>query len=173
MFEGLLNIPLLIKPPGAGVARESSQLVSHVDVVPTILAACAVQQDAAAAPLPGVDFGALLNGSNVPIQDAVLAEYYASKWGDPPIPLRCICTADWKWVETVGGDNELYHLSEDPLEERNLANELSAAGMRGQLQSLLRNKLAATGDAWPEVARPSVTYTVPTGEWEGLAATDT
>ena len=64
LYEELVNIPLLIRPPGGlTAAHRTDRLVTHVDLVPTILNWCG-------APVPGelqgADIGALATGGNEP-----------------------------------------------------------------------------------------------------------
>lgn len=67
MYDPLAKVPLVVKfpaaHPGAGRAGErSAELVSLVDVAPTVLGACGA---AAASPLPGLDLGDPAAGRDV------------------------------------------------------------------------------------------------------------
>lgn len=157
MFEDLTRIPLVIKPPGSAEAQTDSTVVSHVDLLPTMLAAAGVS-----APLSGRDLlgdAAAVNG--------VAVEYHSTTWGQPPWPLRAWVTEEWKYVETVGGDDELYHLKNDPGELQNLIDQHpdQRAAMQRQLHAWQR----ATGDAWPDVAMPAHELPAPIGRWDTIA----
>ncbi len=119
-YEPLVNVPLIIRGP-AGFARPqtSDALVSHVDLVPTIMAA-------AGAPLPapghdsvdGVDLGPLLRGETDVVRDHVLIECI----DDPEkLRLKTIVTPDGKCTWYAGhAFGELYDLRSDPGEKTNL-----------------------------------------------------
>jgi len=119
--------------------------VSTVDLVPTMLELAGLEADPE---LPGksllpVVTGADPNGPN----EAVFAE-----WFDPHI--RMIRTRAWKYVRylqpadhTGGGIwEELYHLTEDPHEMKNLAGVPEAAAVQHDLQAQLDAHLARTHD---------------------------
>ena len=150
LYEELMNIPLLIRPPGGlAAAHGTDRLVTHVDLVPTILNWCG-------APVPGelegADIGALARGGDEPVHDGIALEYHSSNWGERPAPLRAWRTEDWKYVATDGGDDELYDLRADPLERHNLSEDpAAAAAAREQLRAALAAWLERTGDTWPEV----------------------
>jgi hypothetical protein len=108
----------------------------------------------------------LVEGGDTPVHDGVALEYHSSNWGERPAPLRGWRTEDWKYVETVGGDDELYDLCCDPLETRNLIDEPSASGARDQMRGALHRWLRETGDQWPEVPIPRREVPkVPGGPW--------
>ena len=164
LYEELVNIPLLIRPPGGLAAgHRTDRLVTHVDLVPTILRWCG-------APIPGelqgADIGALATGGNEPVHDGIALEYHSCNWGQRPTPLRGWRTESWKYVETIGGDDELYDLRADPLERHNLSGRPAAADVRGQMQAALAAWLKRTGDSWPEVPRPArELLQKPDGRW--------
>ncbi len=153
LYEELVNIPLLIRPPGGLTAAQcTGRLVTHVDLVPTILNWCG-------APVPGelqgADIGALARGGNERVRDGIALEYHSCNWGQRPTPLRGWRTENWKYVETIGGADELYDLREDPLERHNLSEDPAAVGARERMRTGLAAWLERTGDAWPEVPRPA------------------
>ena len=156
LYEELVNVPLLIRPPG-GLARAhtTDRLVSHVDLVPTLLRWCGAGVPPA---LPGTDLRSLAEGGDQPVHNGIALEYHSCAWGDPPAPLRGWRTEDWKYVETVegamGGNHELYDLRADPLERHNRIDDPTAAGSLERMRGALHVWLRATGDSWPEVARP-------------------
>ncbi|MBI3969697.1 MAG: sulfatase-like hydrolase/transferase [Chloroflexi bacterium] len=152
LYEELVNIPLLIRPPrGLDAPHETRRLVSHVDLAPTILEWCGADVPHA---LQGTSIRALAEGGDEPAHDGIALEYHSSNWGERPAPLRSWCTEDWKYVETVGGDDELYNLRADPLERHNLIDEPAAAEARAAMQSALHAWLRQSGDRWPEVPVP-------------------
>ena len=137
--------------------------MTHVDLVPTILCWCGALVPGE---LQGADIGALARGGNEPVHDGVALEYHSCNWGQRPTPLRGWRTESWKYVETIGGDDELYDLRVDPLERHNLSEDPAAAKTRGQMRAALAAWLERTGDAWPEVPWPAREFPQePDGRW--------
>jgi arylsulfatase A-like enzyme len=161
MYEELINVPLLVVPPGGlSGPRATRRLVEHTDLLPTILRWCGV---APPPELPGADLRPLIEGAGaaggddaagVPLHEGVAVQYHSTDWGERPVPLRCWRTEDWKYVETAGGRDELYHLAADPLETRNVVDDPACAAAIARLRGELRAWQARTGDAWPTVALP-------------------
>jgi choline-sulfatase len=54
MFEGAVGVPLILAGPGIQADHVSQQLVSHVDLFPTLLDMTGAQAQPADADLPGV-----------------------------------------------------------------------------------------------------------------------
>jgi arylsulfatase A-like enzyme len=152
LYDELINIPLLIKPPstaGAPGGHTTSRLVSHVDLLPTILGWCGV---AAPAGLHGRDIRDLVEGGDTPVHYGIAAEYHSGNWGERPIPLRAWRTEDWKYVESQCGTDELYDLRAVPAESHNLIDH--APEQRETMKAALYHWLECTGDQWPVVRQP-------------------
>ena len=168
LYDDLANIPFLVTPPG-GLRRpnETRRVVSHVDVVPTVLNWCGV---GAPADVQGVDLRALITAENdtAPHQDGGVAlEYHSSNWGERPAPLRGWRTEEWKYVETIGGDDELYDLSTDPLEQHNLAGDPASTAALERMKAQLHVWMSRTQDDWPDVPIPGREVPKqPGGPWE-------
>ena len=149
MYDELLRIPFLFKPPGhGGKGRESHELLSHIDLLPTLLPYCQIDPPSN---LAGVDFGWIVKAGAGHRREGIMAEYYAHKAGHKRIPLRCWRTREWKYVESTEGDDELYDLCADPGESVNLAGDPDHRDMRTELRQQLLRECAATGDPWPEI----------------------
>ena len=163
LYEELVNIPLLIRPPGGlATAHQTERLVTHVDLVPTILGWCG-------APLPaelqGTDIRALATGGDEPVHAGIALEYHSCNWGERPAPLRGWRTEAWKYVETIGGDDELYDLRHDPLERDNVSDRPAAADARRQMQAALAAWLEQTDHPWPAVPMPAREVANPGEPW--------
>jgi len=122
MYDTAVKVPMILSRPGSIPAGQvCRELLSHYDLLPTLLDYAGLAPAQSAIPLPGHSFTALLHGEEMPrpelvcVYDAVLDEYG---------PVRMIRTAEWKYVHRfVYGPHELYHLTEDPNEEHNLVAE--------------------------------------------------
>jgi uncharacterized sulfatase len=152
LYDELVNIPFLVRPPGGpGGPRQTRRVVSHVDLVPTVLDWCGAE---APGDVQGASIRGLVEGGDMPVHDGVALEYHSSNWGERPAPLRGWRTEDWKYVETLGGDDELYDLRADPLEARNLIGDPAARDARERMRRALHDWLERTGDRWPNVPIP-------------------
>jgi arylsulfatase A-like enzyme len=112
-----IAIPLIVKYPHQNEGRQSSRLVSQVDIAPTIfdLIGIAWPED-----LPGKDLMELESGS-----DTVYARASAVRSSTAGIPRfqgirRTILSGSLKLITWTLGPPELYDLASDPAEERNL-----------------------------------------------------
>jgi uncharacterized sulfatase len=124
-YEGGIRTPIMLRWPGHLYARREQQsLVSTIDIAPTVLDACGI---AAAPQMRGIN---LLNvaaeGSS---HDAVFGEIYAHDVANiddpkPGLEYRWCISGDWKLIESADGTTkELYDLSVDPGEQKNLASQ--------------------------------------------------
>jgi arylsulfatase A-like enzyme len=121
VYEELIRVPLLLRLPGGRSGGERiDEPVQLIDIAPTIL------QELELEPPPVMQGTSLFNpvlrdGSP---RFAYVSEAYAA----------CIRTDSWKVIEnpesraktiprSLGVDYELYHLTEDPREQKNLALE--------------------------------------------------
>jgi arylsulfatase A-like enzyme len=149
-YEDVLRVPLIWRVPGhapghlgqaAPPAGTDPSLVSHVDVVPTLLALTGVAQIEGSPPLQGRN---LLDGP----RDAIFAE---ATPGDKPNPqghVRAIVTDRWKYVFRPEDDirHELYDLTADPDELHNLAADTSHTSTLRTLQQRLALRMRDTQD---------------------------
>ena len=112
LYEELVNILLLVRPPGGlTTPHRTRELVSHVDLVPTIVEWCG---GTVPEKIQGTDIRNLCEGGDDPVRNGLAFEFHSSNWGETPEPMRGWRTADWKLVSTLRGDEELYNLTEDP-----------------------------------------------------------
>jgi arylsulfatase A-like enzyme len=110
-YEEAIRTPLAIRHPAFGRGTVNSLVTFDLDLGPTIL------EIAGLAAMPGSDGTSLmplLADPGAPWRDALLLEAFPNT----PIPnWVAIRTADnWKYVEYVSGEKELYDLTADPYE---------------------------------------------------------
>ena len=114
--------------------RDDKSLVSTIDIAPTILAACGLTP---ASEMRGINL--LDVASSKAAHGAVFGEIYEHDVADidraePGLLFRWCIAGDWKLIESADGKKrELYNVSADPAEEKDLAaanpqrvNELAA-----------------------------------------------
>ncbi len=147
LYETELHVPLLIIPPGASAAGQAvKEAVSLRDLATTIVDVVGQQ---AGSPFPGVSLARFWQqpGRAAPAEHAPaspsLAELvlpYDAKKRVPKegSPLGAVKGKEWSYVRHEGnGREELFHLSEDANEERNLAADPSARATLEQMRTSL------------------------------------
>ena len=115
-YQNLLHVPLLIKYPRGAHPGVESRPASLIDVAPTIL-------DAVQAPLPKAMQGRSLAG--IAETRAIYGETFPCPVMQPPeCPKGCAAKAIFegpmKFITSSNGKRELFDLSSDPDEQRNL-----------------------------------------------------
>jgi arylsulfatase A-like enzyme len=128
-YEGGIRTPIMIRwPKHLEPKRDENTLVSTIDLAPTILAACGV---APAKEMSGVNLLGIARGKPME-RDAVFGEIYEHDVVDldrpePGLLFRWCIAGDWKLIESAGGESrELFHVTRDPKEERDLASDESS-----------------------------------------------
>ena len=131
MYDTSVKVPMLISQPGrAPAGAVNTHLLSHYDLMPTLLEIAGLSQPEAEL-LPGRSFAPLLRGgAMIEPEHVVVCDEYG--------PARMIRTREWKYVHrTPYGPHELYDLAHDPGEWHNLVDDPTQAGivvhLRGQL----------------------------------------
>ena len=168
MFEEAARVPLILRLPGRRTGRRVRGPVSQIDLLPTLL-------ELMDQPVPSLVQGSSLrpllesgteriekdvfiewNGDSVgsygsdgrPLPDELASKYDAAEvLRAIEDPIRTVVTPDgWKLNWSVLGEHELYNLTEDPLETKNLA---ARPDMRPQIEALhsrIRRWQERTGD---------------------------
>jgi uncharacterized sulfatase len=136
MFDTSLRVPLVVRGPGIPRGREVTEPVTQLDTLPTVLGMLGV-------PVPGglvqrgSDVSPLLRGEAVPWRDTVFGEFDMHHY--TLARMRMVRTARHKLVRYLGTSfqDELYDLSEDPGETRNLYRSETARAVREGLEARL------------------------------------
>jgi arylsulfatase A-like enzyme len=147
LYETELHVPLLIIPPGDSATGQAvKEAVSLRDLATTIVDLVGQQ---AGSPFPGVSLARFWKqpGRAAPIELApalpALAEVvlpYNSNKRVPQerSPLGAVKGGEWSYIRhEADGREELFHLSEDAQEERDLAGAPSARATLEQMRALL------------------------------------
>jgi arylsulfatase A-like enzyme len=176
MYEESVRVPMMFRLPGQAEGRRVTGPVSQIDVVPTLLDLCGVEQ-------PGHLQGRSLrpwleereameddifiewNGPNgmpgiIDREDEPLPDYLAEVGTREQLragrddPARTVVTADgWKFVCSPLGEHQLYNLNEDPGETNNLATD---PGQQTRMKELRRRIVAWQARTEDEVELPEV-----------------
>ena len=116
LFAQQLHVPLLIRRPGGEGARTVTNVVSLIDLMPTLLSIAGIEPSVG---LQGRDFSTLLDRDS-PEPSGVSR---ASATSDRP-GLHTIRTSDYKLIVDIDtGETWLFHAREDPGEQDNLSTE--------------------------------------------------
>jgi uncharacterized sulfatase len=124
-YDGGLRTPVMLRWPGKTKAGRYDDLVSTIDLAPTILSACGLQ------PTPEMQGLSLLDaaaGKGPLKRDAVFGDLYEHTSVDvakPSLSLthRWVRQGAWKLIVPVKGPSELYNVKDDPHEEKDRAGE--------------------------------------------------
>jgi arylsulfatase A-like enzyme len=123
-YEECTRVPLILHfPKLISESRQNDQMVLNIDLAPTIA-------DFAGVNIPskvdGLSLMPLLINPTADWRDQILIEHWPTDEGHGAIipEFSAIRTKEWKYVEYINGEKELYDLVNDPYEMENLVNEI-------------------------------------------------
>ncbi|MVW71828.1 choline-sulfatase [Bordetella sp. 15P40C-2] len=142
-FEPAVRIPLLISVPGRRRAAVRHELVSLVDIFPTVLdlAGVHVPDDA----LPALDGRSLADGLGVQQNETTGVVYGEMNGEGAHAPCLMLRKAWWKLIVADSDAPQLFDLQNDPHEQCNLAGKPEVREVERQLVALAGQKWDATG----------------------------
>ena len=141
-YEDSIHLPMIIRDPHAPAAgQRCSALTSHIDIAPTIL-------DFAGIPIPdsiqGRSLRQLISKPDGPWRRAAVFSEYNGNVGWNYYQ-RCVVTDQWKYIDNIGVDQELYNLRDDPYEMQNVIDTAPKNLVR-KLRDRLHQWMHQTGD---------------------------
>ena len=145
-LEGLINVPMIWRVPGGSAGVHSDGLFTSADIAPTILSLLGVDVPRA---MDGRTQGGLVRG-DAGQREAAIVEFKSMY--HPELNLRTIVTADRKLTFYPGQDcGELYDMTADVPEARNLYDDPAHAADRAELENKLLTEtiLAQDERRWP------------------------
>lgn len=147
-YEESLRIPFLVRFPALAKAGTTlDDMVLNIDLAPTLL-------ELGKTPIPptmqGQSWLRLLKGNRAGWRNSFLAEYFS----DTVFPrmqslgYKAVRTGGWKYIHYLEqtGMDELYDLTADPYEMRNVIGDPKAQSALKELQAELARLRKATGD---------------------------
>jgi uncharacterized sulfatase len=149
-YDGGLRTPVMLKWPGRIKPERRDELVTSIDLAPTILRACGIEPPLE---MKGVDLIKVAAGNLDLKNRAVFGEVYVHTevaLNDPARNLthRVVRQGEWKLILPVNPATPagLYHITKDLTEEKNLAKEHPARVMQltGLLDQWWKPQLPAT-----------------------------
>ncbi len=169
MYEASVGIPFMIRWPGLR-GRSESAPVSHIDVMPTAMAAAAL---AVPGDLPGADLKPLLDGAGNGWADRPV---YSEIYHRLPFSRIMLRRGPYKIMAIPHGhkpriEYRLYDVSNDPWEINDLVKGSRPPGvfkdMKNQLMAEYDSRKHHLPDKMPPVVKsPPRHYTWPTDPWQ-------
>jgi arylsulfatase A-like enzyme len=144
MYDELIRVPLTITWPGHIKPAVRNELVSLIDILPTLCDLADIDRP------DGIDGRSLRPlitqgaSSDPSWREAVYGEYYGKQnWR---VPIRMVRTGRWKYVRYLDDGEELYDLQFDPHELHNLAGHERFVHRKQKLVTQLDRWIQRTGD---------------------------
>ncbi|MCL5269403.1 MAG: sulfatase-like hydrolase/transferase [bacterium] len=148
MYEEIANIPFIVRWPGhAPAGAASGRLVSHINVVPTVM-------DAMGLPLPklleGRSMTPLFENPQATIDETIYMEFGRYEIDHDGFggfqPIRAAFDGRHKLVLNLLSSDELYDLDEDPQEMKNLIEDAAHREARDRLHDRIIDWMNRTRD---------------------------
>ncbi len=152
--DGCIRIPMVLCGPGFRGGRAPENLVSLIDLPPTILRAAGVEPPGR---MRGRTLQGLVSGGAVAWPEEVFVQISESHCG------RAIRTARWKYSVRAPGrtgqdassevyaEDFLYDLDADPHERNNRVRDPGLRGVREELSRRLKARMREAGEAEPVI----------------------
>jgi arylsulfatase A-like enzyme len=143
MVEETMQIPLAIAGPGISPGSVCNQLVTSMDLAPTVLALCDI---AAPHPLHGKSLRGLLVGpdsADQPLRAGLMTQHYGL---NEHIVQRGFYQGDHKLIVQADRFVELYDLRQDPSEMNNLAKRQIETPLVKRMSDALSREMLEVGD---------------------------
>jgi uncharacterized sulfatase len=142
MYEETCNIPLIIRSPGGARGAVSNALISHVDLLPTMLDLAGIEQPEV---LNGRSMAHLLSNPSARGNDCVLLNFHRfainhDNFGEF-YPIRCVTDGRYKLIINLFETDELYDLRDDPYEMKNRLDDRRLAAERDRLHDWLLTEM--------------------------------
>jgi uncharacterized sulfatase len=154
--EASIRIPLIASGPGFRGGAVVDELVSLIDLPPTVLTAAGQTPEPA---MRGRPLQPLVDGTAVDWPAEVFLQISESQVG------RAIRTARWKYAVDAPDkhgwrdpssdhyvEQYLYDLDADPHERNNLVRDPAYAGVRAQLAETLKRRMVEAGETTPAIS---------------------
>ena len=140
MVEATMHISMLLAGAELPAGETRRQLVSNLDLAPTLLDACGLGSPDG---LHGESLMPIARRAAEPLRAGLMTEHYGLH---VPVAQRAWYRDDYKLVVQEDGFCELYDLSRDPGELSNLAKDPSHAVQRDAMRRELRQAMLGFGD---------------------------
>jgi len=147
MYEEICNVPFIVRLPDAAAGSVSHALVSHLDIMPTMLELAGIEIPDS---LQGMSFAPVLHNPEVRVRDHVFVSFTRFAINHDQYggfyPIRCITDDRYKLAVNLFDTDELYDLAEDPYETINLIDDPAYANTRNRLHAELLEEMGRIRD---------------------------
>lgn len=155
LYQELVHVPLLIRPPGGATGRRVAQRVAHVDIMPTVLELTGVS---APASIEGRSLAPLLRGEAMPARPVFTetSRFRRRKGtGAPSERATAVLYGEHKLIDydNPNRPSELYDLAADPGERSALDAPRIEARLRAALASWREDPTRVATDTEIELDR--------------------
>lgn len=135
-YEWSCRVPMIMRAPQRFAPKRVPQVVSLVDLLPTVVSIASGSQEANfVEPVDGCSLVPLLEGgASPPWPDRAISEYTAD---GVLAPCRMVRRGSFKYIYVHGHDSQLYRLDRDPHELENLVHQPKYAGIASELRDIL------------------------------------
>lgn len=153
--DACIRIPMIISGPGFQTGKTVPELVSLIDLPPTLLKMAGIEKSAQ---MRGNPLQELIAGNRENWPNEIFLQISESQVG------RAIRTEKWKYSVSAPGkhggqftdsdfyvEEYLYDLERDSHERNNLVEAPELAGIREQLAAILKRRMAGAGEVIPEI----------------------
>ena len=148
-YEENTRVPLIVRPPEGTSARVQKSVVSHLDILPTLMDIAGLPQPDC---LDGQSFLELCERADADERRVAFTEYTRYEVGHDGFgglqPMRMFVRGPWKLVLNLFQTDELYHLGEDPAELHNRIDDSTCAAQRDELHHELIEWMYQHIDPW-------------------------
>jgi N-acetylglucosamine-6-sulfatase len=148
-YEPSIHLPFLMRGPGIPRGVHRSQLISNIDIAPTVLAAAGVRPGRI---LDGVRLQLLARDRNRELGRDLLVDNTPGTGH-----FDAIRTRNYKYAEYATGEKEMYDLRRDPYELQSVHADPRYAALRDALAARLHRLIPCAGASCR--ARPSALLT--------------
>jgi len=147
-YDEALRVPLLVRGPGFPAGTTATQLVSNVDLAPTIVELARAD---AGREMDGRSLVRLANNPSSGQARSILLEAGGSIFEDEgeeesgEVDYRGVRQERYQYVEYETGEGELYYVFADPEQALNRIDDSGLSGVRDRLRALLRAEESCHG----------------------------
>lgn len=140
VYEHSVRVPLIIAGPGIPAGRKSDAFVYLFDIFPTL---CSLIGLPVPETVEGINLTPVLQGKKAQVRDSMFFAYRNFQ--------RAVKTREWKLIQyRVNGaeQKQLFRLSQDPWEMKNLAGSAQHAAREKEMTAELKRWQQRVGDPW-------------------------
>jgi uncharacterized sulfatase len=147
MYQEICNVPLIVRVPDGPRGAVSNSLVSHLDLMPTMLDMAGIERPDS---LHGVSIAPVLSDPQAVVRHDAMVSFTRfainhDDWGEF-YPIRCLVDERYKLAINLFETDELYDLVADPYEMTNLIDDPEHAQARDRLHDSLLSEMDGIRD---------------------------